>query len=431
MMKRFVAGLTVVLFFISCSHSKKNIVDPVFIDSFINNYKTPVSITANATDIDFWKTRINPNNPGITNETRYASALASRFNLLGDIHDLLLSDSILVKTDSIYNHREPGPLLALVSHAIMQHKFRIADSILEVAKRIGLKKYESITASFDVDFELGRYDLASSELNNIRSDDDYGYNFRKSKLAHYKGNIDTAISAMLKAFDLSESIISLKQAALSNAADLYLHSGKFKEAYNLYHQSILMNGADNHSLLGIGWIVLVHDKNDSLAERLFQFVHSKTKAADPVFKLIQVGDARNDSLLERLYAADFTRQVTNPVYGGMYNKYLIELYTGILEDPAEAELLARTELNNRATPQTYAWYAWSLFANNKKDEAYKVFLQYVSGKPLESLELYWMGKMMLGLGKGYNAQQFFKAANDNRYDLSPSLSKDLDKLLSE
>ena len=94
----------------------------------------------------------------------------------------------------------------------------------------------------------------------------------------------------------------------------------------------------------------------------------------------------------------------------MYNKYLIELYTGILHQPAKAAAIAARELQNRATPQTNAWYAWTLFSTHQQDAAWRVYQQSVSGKPLEALELYWMGKLMQGLGKGYNAKEFFKAA---------------------
>ena len=113
----------------------------------------------------------------------------------------------------------------------------------------------------------------------------------------------------------------------------------------------------------------------------------------------------------------------------MYNKYLLQLYTGILHDPARAESMAKDELINRATPQTYAWYAWALFVNGKKQDAYRVFEKYVSGQPLEGLELYWMGKMMKGLDKGYNAQEFFKAAYQTRYDLGPAIEADIQKEL--
>jgi len=150
-----------------------------------------------------------------------------------------------------------------------------------------------------------------------------------------------------------------------------------------------------------------------------------------LFKLAQMAEARGDSALELTYACRFEALVTRPGYGNMYNKYLIELYTGILNEPAKALALAYKEINNRATPQTYAWYAWCLLAGNKKAEAYHVFAQFVSGKPLEGLELYWMGKMMRVLGKGYNAQQFFRAADKNKYDLSPAMIKDLEKSLEE
>jgi hypothetical protein len=39
----------------------------------------------------------------------------------------------------------------------------------------------------------------------------------------------------------------------------------------------------------------------------------------------------------------------------MYHKYLVELYTGILNSPAKALAIAEKEIDNRATPQTYAW----------------------------------------------------------------------------
>jgi hypothetical protein len=113
----------------------------------------------------------------------------------------------------------------------------------------------------------------------------------------------------------------------------------------------------------------------------------------------------------------------------MYNKYMIELYTGILNNPSRAEEISKGELENRATAQTYAWYAWSLFCNNKKKEAYEQYEKNVSGRPLEGLELYWMGKMMKGMNKGYNAQAFFKAAYINKYDLSPAILQDLEKQL--
>ena len=273
--------------------------------------------------------------------------------------------------------------------------------------------------------------MAEYELKQIANANDYGYNFRRAKLAHYKGEVDTAIAAMQRAAQLAAGSVSLMQAALSNEADLNLHNGNLQRANELYVQSIRLSATDLHSIMAIGWIALVNDKNDSLAEKIFRFVQSKTKAPDAVFKLTQLADARGDSAMQKKYAREFVTIATAPVYGNMYNKYLLELYTSILNEPAKAEAMAARELLNRTTPQTYAWYVWALYSNNKTAEAENIYKQHVSGKPLEGLELYWMGKYMQAQNKGYNAKEFFKAANKNRYDLSPSMVKDLKNALEE
>ena len=273
--------------------------------------------------------------------------------------------------------------------------------------------------------------MAKLNLRSIQNENDYGYQFRKSKMMHYNGELDSSIKAMLKAEENGTQNITMKLAALSNTGDLYIHAGKMDKANACFMECIKNNPADLHSIMGIGWVALVHDKKDSLAEKIFQFVASKTKSPDPLFKLIAVAEQRGDSALQLKYAKAFEQKITDSLYGNMYNKYLIQLYTGILNNPARAEVIAKNELQNRGTPQTYAWYTWTLLCNNKNQEAYNVYQKYVSGKPLEGLELYWIGKLMLSLGKGYNAKEFFKEAGKNIYDLNPAVSEDLKKLSKE
>jgi len=65
-------------------------------------------------------------------------------------------------------------------------------------------------------------------------------------------------------------------------------------------------------------------------------------------------------------------QAGKPEYGLMYDKYLIGLYTGILNNPSKAVEIAQKEIDSRKTPQTYAWYAWALLIIKKR----KKHLQY-------------------------------------------------------
>jgi hypothetical protein len=426
-MKRFVMVISIGWLMCACNREKKQIVPNDLIDSLLIHYTDPEIAKSTEYELEFWKSRINPQLPGIVSESKYAGFLALRFHLFGDIKDIKTADSVIRKEDLDFNHKEAPANLTLEGYSILQHRFKDAELYRQKARQIGLKKYDLLISSFDVDFELGKYSDAANELSQFKSSDDYGYFFRRSKMDHLHGKLDSSLHAMLKAASLAGTNNYLKQVALANAGDLYIHEGDLQKAAELYIRCIHINCADFHSLLGLGWIAFVHDKNDVLAEKIFRFVLGKNKLPDPLFKLTQLAEQCNNIKLEKRYASDFEMQATDSVYGDMYNKYLIELYTSVLNDPARAELISKRELNNRATPQTYCWYAWSLFSNNKKKEAYEVFQQYVSGRPLEGLELYWMGKMMQGLNKGYNAQQFFKAAYKNKYDLSPCIKDDLEK----
>jgi hypothetical protein len=428
-LKKILPALLFLGLFSSCFNKQKNIVSSNFIDSLINNYGVSALVKNNESEMQFWKGRINPAVPGFVNESRYAASLAMRFRFFGDINDMKSADSVLEKINHDYNFKEASVQMALAAHSITEHQFMVADSFLQKAKQLGIKPYDSHTASFDVDLELGKYTEAKTELNAIISPNDYNYLYRRSKIEHLEGQLDSSISSMKKAAEFAESSNFLKGVALGNAADLCIHAGDLQQANDLYVQCVRLNSADFHSLLGLGWIALVHDNNDSLAKKIFEFVQSKNKLPDALFKLTQMEGAMNDPTAYLQYAKAFEKEATDKIYGRMYNKYLLELYAGILKEPGHAEIMAKDELNNRATPQTYSWYAYALFANNKKDEAYKVFEDHVSGKPLEGPELYLMGSLMDGLDKKYDAIQFFKAAYKNKYDLDPSFVKFIEKRL--
>lgn len=436
--KAVVIPLSVAILFISLyllfarvnfTNERTTVVDTVFTDSVLNNYNVLPAVKHIDDEIAFWKERINPNEPDYTNSMRYAGALINRFHISGDIADVKKSDSVLLHVTKQFKGTEAAPYLSLSAHAMLQHEFVKADSFLTLAKNIGLKKYEAFGAGFDVSFELGNMSYAAVNLKGMQDATDYGYQFRKSKLMHYKGALDSSINAMKAAYQVSSANAILRQAALSNLGDLYIHSGEMKKAADCFIKCIRENSSDIHSLMGLGWIALVHDGNDSLAERIFQFASTKTKSPEPLFKLIAVAQQRQDTALEYRYATAFEVAVSDTCYGNMYHKYMIQLYTGVLNKPAHAVTIASKELLNRNTPQTNAWYAWALFKNRQTAAAMKVFNEKVSGKPLEGLELYWMGKLLQAVNKNSAAQQYFYEAEKNKYDLYPAVTKDLEVLL--
>lgn len=424
-------GFSIALFILvtACSNKSQQTVSTVFVDSLLLNYNNSAAINRVETELSFWKNRVQAPGPDFVNQIKYANQLISRFHLLGNIHDIKLSDSLLFRLAAAYNNKESGPYMSLVRNAILQHQFKQADSLLQIASLIGVKPYELNAVAFDIQFELGNIIIATKYLQKIAKGNDYGYQFRKSKLYHYQGEIDSSISAMVSASNLAENNQGLKNIALSNIADLYLHASLVDQAYATYVTCIKGDVSDLHSMMGIGKIALLNDQNDSLAEKIFQFVASKTTSPDPLYQLILVAEQKQNKEQQFVFASNFEEKVSAPIYGNMYNKYLIYLYTGILNNPAKAKAIALKELKNRNTPQTNAWLAFALLVNGQNEEAMAVYKQFIAGKPLEALEQFYMGKLMLANKQQYNAQQFFKEAAKNRFDLSPAMNIELQKII--
>lgn len=410
---------------------KQPVVELQFIDSVFNNYTKANAIAVKniENEMQFWYNRMDAKNVDIVNYSKYASSLISQFHLQGNVADIAKADSILLQVSKAYNNTEASVYLSLSSHYILQHRFKDADSVFQIAKKIGLKKYDLFATEFDIDFELGRYYGAEKALKSINFPNDYGYQFRLSKLMHYKGNLDSSIAAMQQAVKLANSNTALQQIALSNLADLYLHSNNIEQAYNNYKKCLQNNAADLHSLMGVGWIALLYDNNDSLSQKTFEFAASKSPLPDAIFKLIAVAQHKKDTVAELKYAKQFEAIATQKMYGNMYNKYLLQLYTQILHKPETALNIAFAELSNRATPQTYSWYVYALTCNQQLEKAKELYDKFVTEKPLEGLELYWMGKFMMAQNKGYNSKQYFKEAAKNKYDLLPSIMKDIEEEL--
>jgi tetratricopeptide (TPR) repeat protein len=425
-MQKLLWGICLFFYLTSCKQNQEPLVSLSFCDSLMSHFTLSANAKSNAEEILFWKRRIDAHPGGFTNEQKYASSLFRRFKLFGDIRDVKTADSTVQRIYRDLKEKEPGPGFSLATYDLAQHRFRDAYRLVRHLQELGAEKYATSLLAFDVDFETGNYYDPKLILQSLAETRDYGYYFRLSKYLHYKGELEQSIQAMEKAVQLGAANEILLEAALSNLGDLYIHAGNLDLAAQVYSQSLSLNSCDFHSLSGLGWISLRGDKRDSLARVIFEFVRARTSSPEPIFRLYQVAQQENNRSDELRFARDFALQASDSLYGGMFSKYLIELYTGVLMDPAKAESLAERELVNRSTPQTNAWYAWSLYANHKPTEAYAWYKKYVSGKPLEGLELYYMGKMMQGLGKEYNSMEFFKAAKKNIFDLSPGMAEELE-----
>lgn len=426
---RILSFLLFTMVFNACRDGHNPIVNTAFTDSLMTSAAPAAIETTLAADMAFWEKRIRENPGSYTALGRYSGDLVQRFHLYGDIQDLVTADSIEQVLNKQTSGKDAGIMRSRAALDITRHHFKEADLYVQKALAIGSEQYASTLMYFDTRFELGSYILAQQALNSCKASNEYGYFFRLSKWKHLQGEADSAIFYMQKAAEWAGNSTLLLQTARSNMADLYLHEGKPEKAGPLYMENLKQNAADYHSLQGLGRIALLHDKKPETAEKIFRFIAGKNQLPDPYYNLEWVAEERGDRIARQKAAALFIEKTENERYGSMYHKYQVEMYTGILDQPAKAVAIASEEIENRATPQTYTWLVWSLHKAGKDAEAWKIYKDHVSGKPLEALELFWMGKMMKDMGKDYNANAFFKAADKNRYDLSPVKQRELKDLL--
>jgi tetratricopeptide (TPR) repeat protein len=424
-MKPPIAGLLSLILF-SC-HRRETTVEAGFVDSLIKNYTPSTLAKSIEGNTLFWQNRYRQDPEDFVAQEKYAHGLLSRFHLYSDITDLQEADSLLSSLLLNRNVSKTGNRLTMAHLKLLEHQFDVAPAFTRNVNSEQSNDFATGMLSFDVDFERGDYTEARLSLISHKDPSDYAYNFRLSKLEHLYGAPDSAIFHMLKAASLATNSY-VKAIALSNAADLYLHSGKAREAYNLYKECIGIDHSDFHSIEKLGWISLVHDKQPGTAQRIFRFIQSTTKSPMPLLELSQSFEL-TDCVQAKKYAEQFAYITSQQQYGNMYNKYLLECYTGVLKQPSIAVDIAKRELLARQTPQTYAWMVYALACDHKLDLAYNLFRKEVSGQPLEGLELFWMGKMMEMAGKGYNAKAFFEAAKKNESDLSPAMTKELNSFL--
>jgi tetratricopeptide (TPR) repeat protein len=426
---RFVSILACCLVSVyACSPSSQPLVARAYVDSVMLEFDSAILDTTLEKEMAFWKSRIKPEGPDLVNSIRYAQLLSVRFQKTGEIQDLHTSDSILKAVASKFHYKDVGPYPGMIRNAISMHAFKRADSLLQQATAIGLRRYEAAALDFDVFFELGQITIAKLALQRMNAENDYGYQFRKAKLKHYLGETDSAIAAMEAAVKLAGDDKSLWQTAVSNLADLQLHAGRPVQAFEKYVTCLREDPADLHSIMRVGWIALMYDGNPVLAERIFTWAATKTALPDPYFKLMAVAESKEDVQSAKHYAKLFAEKASAPAYGEMYNKYLIQVYVDALETPTIALPVAESELNHRNTPQTNAWYSYALLKNGSKATAELIYKERISGKPLEGLEHYYMALLTRSSGNLFAARKYIKLAQENKFDLTPRMLSKLDTL---
>jgi tetratricopeptide (TPR) repeat protein len=420
----FIAVILSAILLTSCS-AKKNIA--VLSDfEFAMTATESVGLKNCSEELLFW-TKRNNETPSDTYQSKIAGVYAHRFSITGKMQDIFASDSIY-KQVILGDSNRVSAYQALAVNCMTRHEFREAKKYIDQALAIGDNKSSSLYTLFDIHVELGNYSGAKHILSRFSNKNAFSYLIREAKIDDQEGRLDIAIEKMERAFERIKDDPSLYAWALSNLGDMYGHAGRVDEAYQAYLSVLKKNPAHDFALKGIAWIALSNDHNTSLANQIASVLATRKEMPDMHLLLAKIAEAENNTSEKNIQLQLFAQKASAAKYGDMYNKYLALLESENFNNPTKTIEIAKIEIRNRPTPQSYDLLAWGYFQQGQNKKAMEVAQQYVEGKTAEPEAIYHLGMIYKKIDDG-KSRAYLKEALQSSFELGPSIAANIQKNL--
>ena len=376
----------------------------------------------------FWSDRIGEDSTKITGVTKLAPIHNNIFNATGNVEELYISEALIKKALSLAAKNKDGYLRSLAHNYISQHRFKEAKVLLDSAYNYKDNKYATELMLFDVSMELGKYDEAEEYLKKIKDNGNYNYLIRLAKWSDHKGNLDGAINYMEKAKAIAESSgnKALKIWSYSNIADFYGHAGRIDDSYNYYLKTLELEPDNSYAKKGLAWISYSYEKDTEEANRILDSIMVNHKSPNYFLLKAEMAEFNNDEKLIEKYNNAFLTSLSKDNYKGMYNAYLIEFYAE--NAPDKALQLAKEEINNRATPETYSLLALAQLKTGNNEEALQTIKAHVEGKTFEPMAQYYSALVYKANGENEKVKPLKDELSTASYELGPVLAKKIAEL---
>jgi tetratricopeptide (TPR) repeat protein len=416
-----------ILILLACKEKSEPIVNPSDYTQYLM-LTNDEALSSCEEEMVFWKNRLAKNNDDEVSILKLAGLHASRFQLNGKVEDLKISDSLYHAVLKSTPFGKSEIYQALAANSITQHEFKQARKYIQEALSIGDSKDGSLFMLTDVSLELGDYQVAKNTLKKFVNKNSFAFLIREAKIKDHEGNLDSAIVLMERALERIKETKSTFIWTKSNLADMYGHAGRVKEAYQSYLEVLKRDPNYDYALKGIAWIAFSHDKNTTEAKNIATFLQNKKDLPDAHLLLAEIADFENDKTEKGNELKLFTEKARLPKYQGMYNKYLALIEAEDLQNPNETIEIAKKEILNRPTPQSYDLLAWGYFQNGQTEKAIEIAEQYIEGQTFEPEAYYHLGVMYKNVDNR-KSKRFLTEASQSSFELGPSIAINIQKQL--
>jgi tetratricopeptide (TPR) repeat protein len=420
----------ILLSLLSCNQ-KKAITNKKDYAAFLNRKVVGNKEATLTKEIDFWNKRLLADTSSYVSKLELAKLYAQVYAVNGNIVSLNKSDSLLHASSAKINHSVPEILYSLAQSSIGQHQFKRAGHFVEKATALQADKFTLALLSFDVNMELGNFSKAGETLKQIQNSSSFDYLIRKAKWDDHNGNLPAAIKNMETAFEkVKDKNTSLFTWTLSNLGDMYGHAGKLKEAYQCYLQVLAKDSANLYCLKGIARIAWLQDNNTAAAKQIIHYILSQNNMPDLYLLLSEIAYAENNKAEGDKAILTFLSTVSSPTYGNMYNKYLISLYAEQKNTIGQAVQLAKKEVQERPTPETYSWLGYAYLKNGNQQAALACVQRYVYNQTFEPEAQLYAAFVFNANGKKEIAKKLLLECKASSFELGPVAMQEVDKELA-
>ena len=413
----------------SCNNTKANITKIDDYQSFLNNNSEEVK-SSSKKELVFWSDKLDKSPNQYPYLAKIAAANSVLFDITGKVDYLIQTENKLTLANEKTNYTNAGYLRALARNYISQHRFEEALNLLKKAEKNGEKLVFTQKMLFDVHLELGNYNDAQEYLSRFKNFKDFDYLIRLSKWNDHEGNLDAAIRFMENATHIAESTNNtrLMQWSYTNLADFYGHANRIEDSYKHYLKALQLDPNDAYARKGIAWIVYSHERNPKEALRILDSITKNYHSPDYFLLKSEIEEFMGNQENKKKDLEQYLALINNEKYGVMYNKYKTVLYLEELNKNEAAFNIAKQEIKQRPTPQSYDLLAWSYFNDNEPEKALEIVNKFIQGKTFEPVIQYHMAEIYKANGMGKSAMKIKSELLGSLYELGPIMGLKINRL---
>ncbi len=418
--------LLAILSLFGCEKKAEKVTHREDYDQYLSSSNN-ASTEQNLEQLQFWQARFKNDSTNLLEMAKLAGIHGALFGTTGDIMELKTQEILLKKAHDVSARNKDSYLRSIAHNYISQHRFKEAQVLLDSAYTFPDDKRLNEYMLFDVAMELGEYERADTLLGKIKDPKDFNYLIRLAKWSDHQGNLDAAIKYMEQAKQIAEERDNrgLKLWVYSNIGDFYGHAGRINDSYNSYMKTLQLEPDNHYVKKQLAWMVYSYEKDTKEANRILDSIMVNHKAPDYYLLKADMAEYEGNEAEAIKQRDKFIKAVDRPEYGGMYNTYLIELYSET--NPQKALTLAQKEITNRATPETYQLLAYSQLMNGDKEAALKTIREHVEGKTDEPKALFHAALIFKANGMDEKVSEIKSELQSAYYELGPLKAKRIEK----